>query len=126
MKLKKHEQKALISFVFIVLTGGLYLIYILVKFLLKTLTFSKARKRKAMIEKYNDPVIVDHIMSKKIWVDQTAVQLFDTLGRPHDIDQKILKTKKKETWKYSHQGANRYGLRIYLDNDRVVGWDKKN
>ena len=64
-------------------------------------------------------------MNKNFWQGQTAEQLIDSLGRPEDIDQKILKTKKKEIWKYNHQGGNRYGLRITLDNDHVVGWDQK-
>ena len=51
--------------------------------------------------------------------------LIDSLGQPQDIDTKVLKTKKKEIWKYNHNGGNRFGLRITLDNDIVVGWDQK-
>lgn len=84
------------------------------------------KKRRAyLMQKYQDSKLVDDIMSKSFWQGQTSEQLFDALGKPHDIDQKVLKTKKKEIWKYDHQGGNRYALRITLDNDIVVGWDNK-
>lgn len=47
----------------------------------------------------------------------------DSLGRPLDIDQKVLKT--KEVWKYNQTGKGRYALRITLENGEVVGWDQK-
>lgn len=87
---------------------------------------SKAKQRRAaLMEKYDDEELVDDLMNQSFWQGQTAEQLVDSLGKPHDIDQKVLKTKKKEVWKYEHQGGNRYGLRITLDNDHVVGWDQK-
>ena len=86
----------------------------------------KTKKRPAaLMLKYKDKEIVESLMNQSFWQGQTADQLIDSLGSPEDIDQKILKTKKKEVWKYNHQGANRYGLRITLDNDSVVGWDQK-
>jgi hypothetical protein len=36
-----------------------------------------------------------------------------------------MKTKTKEVWKYHQRGANRYGLKITLENGRVVGWENK-
>jgi hypothetical protein len=47
------------------------------------------------------------------------------LGNPLDVDQKVLKTKKKEVWKYQPKGANRYALRVILENGLVVGWEQK-
>ena len=41
------------------------------------------------------------------------------------VDNKVLKTKTKDIWKYNRTGTNRYGLRITVENDIVVGWDKK-
>ena len=75
--------------------------------------------------KYADESIVDMIMARQVWQEQTAEQLLDSLGYPADVDQKVLKTKKKEVWKYGHQGSNRYKTRITLENDVVVGWDMK-
>lgn len=87
---------------------------------------AKTKKRRAsLLEKYNDSSVVEDIMARSVWVDQTSEQLLDSLGEPVDIDEKVLKTKKKEIWKYTHKGGNRYGLRITLDNDIVVGWEDK-
>lgn len=83
------------------------------------------KRREYLIDKYQDLSLVEDLMNQYFWVGQTAEQLIDSLGNPVDIEQKILKTKKKEVWKYSHQGGNRYSLRITLDNDHVVGWDQK-
>lgn len=82
-------------------------------------------KRARLMEKYGDADVVDMIMSKQIWQGQTPDQLLDSIGSPHARDEKILKTKTKEIWKYQHQGSNRYGLRVTVENGRVVGWDKK-
>lgn len=83
------------------------------------------KRREALLNKYQDKELVEALMRQTFWQGQSAGQLVDSLGRPHDIDQKLLKTKKKEVWKYDHQGGNRYGLRITLDDDLVVGWDQK-
>lgn len=83
------------------------------------------KRRETLMDKYQDSSLVEKLMEKSFWQGQTSGQLLDSLGRPKDIDEKILKTKKKEVWKYNHQSGNRYGLRITLDNDVVVGWDQK-
>ena len=82
-------------------------------------------RRENLMAKYQDESLVKDLMRRSFWQGQTSDQLIDSLGKPIDIDQKILKTKKKEVWKYNHQGGNRYNLRITLDNDIVVGWDQK-
>jgi hypothetical protein len=87
---------------------------------------SKEMRRKKLMQKYNNnEALVDLIMSRSFWQGQTKPQLVDSLGRPQDIDEKVLKTKRKEIWKYNHMGGNRYGLRITIENDEVVGWDQK-
>lgn len=78
------------------------------------------------MKKYNNEEIVDLIMSKSFWQGQTEEQLIDSLGKPLDIDQKVLKTKTKETWKYDQTAKNRYDLKVILENGLVVGWDQKN
>lgn len=87
---------------------------------------ANTRKRREMLmSKYQDRDLVDKLMERSFWQGQTSDQLLDSLGSPEDIDEKVLKTKKKEVWKYNHEGGNRFGLRITLDNDVVVGWDQK-
>lgn len=85
----------------------------------------KKKRREDLMAKYNDAELVDKLMEGCFWQGQTSGQLLDSLGSPEDVDEKVLKTKKKEVWKYNHRGGNRYGLRITLDNDIVVGWDQK-
>lgn len=75
--------------------------------------------------KYGHTEEAEKIIQRQAWVGQTAEQLQDSIGPPEDIDEKVLKTKKKEVWKYQRTGANRYALRITLENDRVIGWDEK-
>lgn len=86
---------------------------------------SKKARRNELMRKYDNAQLVEAIMSRSFWQGQTKDQLVDSLGNPQDIDEKVLKTKTKEIWKYDHLGGNRYGLRITIENDEVVGWDKK-
>lgn len=88
-------------------------------------SYNKKKRREELIKKYGDAEIVTRIMKKMFWQGQTQEQLRDSLGRPLDTDEKVLKTKTKEVWKYNRVGKNRYGLRITLENGIVVGWDQK-
>lgn len=76
-------------------------------------------------EKYGDEALVERILKGDIWQGQTAEQLQDSMGTPIDTDKDVLKTKVKEVWKYRQFGMNRYGLRVKLENDLVVGWEEK-
>lgn len=111
----------------IIILGGILLaIYIAFKFL--SWSNEKKRllqKRQKLMAKYNDKEIVENIMNQAIWVGQTNEQVAESLGKPEDIDQKVLKTKKKEIWKYGYEGGNRYRVRITLENDVVIGWDNR-
>ena len=49
-------------------------------------------------------------------------QLIESWGSPADIAREIVKTRKKETWKYVQTGKNRFANRIYLENEIVIGW----
>ena len=83
------------------------------------------QRRKQLTEKYGDPEIARRIMRRVLWPGETQEQLLESLGTPADTDQKILKTKSKEIWKYRPVGKNRFGLRVTLDDGIVVAWDSK-
>ncbi|HEY8084410.1 MAG TPA: hypothetical protein VIE69_02265 [Methylophilaceae bacterium] len=83
------------------------------------------RRRENLFSKYHDEHIVDMIMKKMVWQDQTHGQLIDSLGPPVDVDKQVMKTKTKEVWKYHQTGKNRFGLRVTFEDNVVVGWDKK-
>jgi len=82
-------------------------------------------KRAMLRMKYKNEELIERMMEEKFWVGQTKEQLIDYLAEPLDVDQKVLKTKVKEVWKYEQTGKNRYGLKIKLDNWIVVRWDQK-
>ncbi|MFQ2643806.1 MULTISPECIES: hypothetical protein [Aeromonas] len=84
----------------------------------------KAR-REYLTKKYGDIYLVERLMKRMFWQGQSKEQLLDSIGKPIDIDQKVLKTKVKETWKYNKTGKGRYALRITIENGEVVGWDQK-
>jgi Protein of unknown function (DUF4236) len=67
----------------------------------------------------------NRIWAGRPWIGCTVPMLLETLGHPADIDEKVLKTKTKHTYKYNPAGGNRYGLRIYIENDEVTGWEDK-
>lgn len=104
------------------------LIALLVGAIMLVVWLKSARKKKKLaylMAKYGDAEIAANIYKHGFWHGQTAEQLVDSLGDPHGIDKKLLRTMKREVWKYNPRGVNRYGLRITLDNDTVSGWDHK-
>jgi hypothetical protein len=78
-----------------------------------------------LMDKYQDASVVDKIMSDYIWQRQTSEQLRDSIGAPAAVDNQVLKTKTKEIWKYGHQGGNHFNLRVTVENNQVIGWNKK-
>lgn len=103
----------------IVLIVGIVVLTILYK------VRQKKKRLQYLTEKFGDPVVVDHIYNHRFWQGQTMEQLIESLGSPHGVDKKLLKTMTREVWKYNPRGVNRYGLRITLDNEIVSGWDHK-
>lgn len=69
------------------------------------------RQRATLLAKYHDSQIVDMIMRHMFWQGQSQEQLLDSLGRPADIDQKVMKTKVKEIWKYNQTGESLLNLK---------------
>jgi hypothetical protein len=65
------------------------------------------------------------ILRREIWLGQTEEMLIAARGQPEDRDYKVLQTKIKSTFKYHWKGANRYRLRVFLDDGIVVGWEDK-
>lgn len=101
-----------------------WLILIIIVFFTFTL-YSNKKKRERLMLKYNNSELVDRIMQATYWIGQTKGELLDSLGRPADISENVLKTKTKEIWKYNKTGNNRFALKITIENNVVVGWDKK-
>lgn len=75
--------------------------------------------------KYNNDEVVEGILSRRIWIGQTAAQLSDSLGWPDSTEEKAMKTRTREVWKSDEARKGQFLLRITLDNDQVTGWDDK-
>jgi hypothetical protein len=82
------------------------------------------QRHRHLTEKHGDPEVARSIMRGVIWQGETQEQVLDSLGRPEDIDRKVLKTKTKEIWKYRPTARNRFGLKITLDDGVVTGWEQ--
>lgn len=69
--------------------------------------------------------VASRIARRELWLGQTEEQVRASLGEPVDIDEKVMKTRKRQVWKYDQKGANRFATRITLENGIVTGWDRK-
>ena len=87
--------------------------------------FFTKKKRERLAQKYESLDVADKLMNKVIWQGETMEQLMDSFGSPIDIEQTVLKTKTKVTWKYGKTGKNRYNLKIHLEDGEVTGWVQK-
>lgn len=74
---------------------------------------------------YNDATFVDTMMAGQIACGMTLEMVLDVWGEPADMDETVLKTKTKRELKYDQKGKNRFGMRVYLENGEVVGWETK-
>jgi len=77
------------------------------------------------MSKYQDAEIVKLIVKKTVQQGMSQEMVSDALGQPAEVSTNILKTKKKETWKYHRVGSNRYLIKVFLEDDIVVGWETK-
>jgi hypothetical protein len=68
------------------------------------------------------PEAAQRILNHEYWQGMTKKMLLEAMGEPADQDENILRSKTKETWKYGQEGVNRFKLRVFLENDVVVGW----
>lgn len=102
------------------------LVIVAIVLIVAVVNYDKKQKRLAYLRaKYHDEDVVEKIYNGYFWQGQTEEQLRDSLGAPIAIDNKLLKTKTREVWKYRQQGVNRFALRITVENGYVAGWDQK-
>lgn len=87
--------------------------------------YAKKQKRLAYLRSRYAEDVVQKIYHGYFWQGQTEDELLDSLGGPVEVDHKVLKTMRREVWKYNRTGANRFALRITVENGYVAGWDKK-
>lgn len=101
--------------------GWLVIVLVLAIIVVALRSVARHRRKRRLIALYGED-IADRIIAKRVWQGMTAEQLRESWGRPADMDQTVYKTKTKTTWKYNQTGKNRFGDRIFLEDDVVVGW----
>jgi len=84
----------------------------------------EAERKADLIARFGEEISA-RILVGDVWLGQTEEQLREALGAPADIDEKVMKMKKRQVWKYDQVSANRFNLRITLENGVVTGWDRK-
>jgi hypothetical protein len=106
---------------------GLVVILFVVAVVFSRHQASKRRKERllALAERFGSEDVAQDIMLQKFWSGQTEEMLVESLGPPAEVDKQVLKTKRKEVWKYGETRKNQFSLRITLENGRVVSWDQK-
>ena len=65
----------------------------------------------------------NRIVGKTLWQGATAEMIHEMLGAPENVSSKVLKTMKRDVWKYNRLDARRYGLQVTLENGVCVGWE---
>lgn len=88
-------------------------------------SIAKKRRREFLMAKYGDVAVVEAIMARKVWQGMTKEQLVDSWGRPADVDEKVYRAKRTETYKYNQIGRNRFKDRVVIENDIVIGWQQR-
>lgn len=78
-----------------------------------------------LLTKYGDEKLVDALLTQTIWQGMTAEQLRDSWGEPAAVEQKVMKTKVREVFKYKPLGRNRFRDKVTLEDGVITGWDQK-
>lgn len=78
-----------------------------------------------LLAKYGDEKVVDALLTQTIWQGMTAEQLRDSWGEPVAVEQKVMKTKVREVFKYKPLGRNRFRDKVTLEDGVITGWDQK-
>ena len=76
-----------------------------------------------LISKYGEQIAAG-ILAHQIWQGMTDEQLAESWGTPADVGYEIIRSRRRETWKYGQTGRNRFSDRVYLENGVVIGWKR--
>ena len=96
--------------------------WVVVKFVARRLKDRALTLRKEQLITRFGPETAQLIMDQQIFRGMTKEMLEESWGQPDDLDEELIRSKKKQTWKYNQVGTNRYKNRVYLENGVVVGW----
>lgn len=87
---------------------------------------AKRSRYSRLLRKYGgDEKLVDALVTGTIWQGMTAEQLRDSWGDPVSIEEKVMKTKIKQVFKYKQVTKTRFRDKVTLEDGVIVGWDQK-
>ncbi|MCV2893718.1 hypothetical protein [Lentibacter sp. XHP0401] len=104
---------------------GWALVFILFFVFALLLALPRYLRLKSLTKKYGDGGVAKKILSRSIWQGMTKGMLLDSRGRPAAKDERVMKSKTREVFKYGKTGKNRFDMTVTLENDFVVGWTQK-
>ncbi len=78
-----------------------------------------------LMRKYGDEKLVHALLDGTIWQGMTAEQLRDAWGEPVSIEEKVMKTKVKQVFKYRQVTKSQFRDKVTLEDGVIVGWDQK-
>jgi hypothetical protein len=81
----------------------------------------RKRRREGLIARYGE-VVAARIFAHEVWQGMTEDQVVESWGAPVDVDDEIRKSTRKQTWKYTQTGKNRFARKVFLENGVVIGW----
>ena len=81
-------------------------------------------RKQRLVKKYGLEVGI-RLSNGEIAQGMTEEMVVDALGKPADIDEKVLKTKTKKTLKYNQLTQRSFGTKIFIEDSVVTGWDIK-
>ena len=88
-------------------------------------SLAKNSRYAKLMAKYGDEKLVHALITQTIWQGMTTEQLKDSWGEPMAVEQKVMKTKVREVYKYKPLGRNRFRDKVTLEDGLITGWDQK-
>lgn len=106
--------------------AGILIVVALAVLSFAAFALAKRSRYSRLLQKYGgDEKLVDALVTGTIWQGMTAEQLRDSWGEPVSIEEKVMKTKVKQVFKYKQVARNRYRDKVTLEDGVIIGWDQK-
>lgn len=81
-------------------------------------------RRRDLVDRFGEE-IAGKILKGALWQGATTAMMEEMLGQPVDVDETVLKTKTKTTYKYRQIGTRQFRLRVFFENSICTGWELK-
>lgn len=81
---------------------------------------ARAWKRE-LVERFGEEAAA-RLLRREIWQGMTREMLIASRGEPEAVDERVMKTKTKHTFKYERETATKFAVKVNLEDGVVVGW----